>query len=517
MKRIISCSWKRICVLFFLSALAVTASYADSTVSKDQLNVAEMWEITGLDPAKNGTFTKEKAMITETLVIADENFNFVPNLAESWKMKNDTLWEFQLKKGVLFHNGSELNAKAVVDSINRALQVNPFLKKLTNIKKTSAKGKYTVLFETQGLYPLLPATLVYSDLSIISSDSAQNPQGIIVHPIGTGPYFLKEWKQAQQTVILERNNAYWGQKPQIKTVVFRSIPEPSTRSLEIQQGRIDFIADAPYGDMALLKKRGLNVIIESTARLYQLNFGKLKNTPFENIKVRQAISHAINREEIVKYVLFGMGKPAVGVFEDQMSFAEKGLTPYAFSPDKARLLLKEAGWIDADGDKIVEKNNKAFITTLYTYPQRPGLKPMAMAIQSQLQQIGIQVAVRIMDWSAISETMKDGDMRLAAFSTAMIPDPDYYLRSTFAANGNSNTWKYQNASVDSLLSKGIITTEANKRMEIYKGIQQIVHHDVPIIPISYYGVNIVMKPQIKGFVFNPTAHDYMLSNSLYIK
>ena len=179
--------------------------------------------------------------------------------------------------------------------------------------------------------------------------------------------------------------------------------------------------------------------------------------------------------------------------------------------------MKEAGWADTNGDNIVEKNGKPFRTTLYTYPQRPGLKPMAMAIQSQLTKIGIKVDVRIMDWSAISETMKAGDMRLAAFSNAMIPDPDYYLRSIFASDGKYNTWKYQNASVDSLLSKGITTTEANKRIEIYKKIQKIVHHDLPIIPISYYGVNIVMKPQIKGFIFNPTAHDYMLNNTMYIE
>jgi len=500
-------------VFVLLGAAAVGAG--TFTVDPDTLKVAEMWEIEGLDVASHeGTFLKEKALVVETLVDADPKFNLFPRLAVSWKMRSDTQWEFVLREGVKFHDGTDLTAAAVADCFNRTLKIDASARKVSKIKEIKAEGPRTVIIETESLFPTLPAALVYSDLSIVSPASKTNEQGVIIHPIGTGPYRLTQWKQAENTVVLERNEAYWGAKPKIKNIVFRAVPDPATRSLEIQKGSLDFIPDAPYGDLDLLKKQGLNVQLANTARLYMICFGSVKGTVYEDPLVRQAISCAINREQIVKHVLFNMGRPAAGPFEDTMAFANPTLKALAFDVAKAKALLAQAGWKDTNNDGIVEKDGKPFAATLYTYPQRPGLRPIAQAVQSQLQQAGIKLEVRVMDFAAIGKTMQPGDMRLLAAATAMVPDPDYHLRLYHHSQGDSNKWGYSNPQMDALFEQGAKALDPAKRKEIYDRIQAMIYEELPLIPVSYYGVNMVMKPQVKNFVFNPVAHDYMLNTDM---
>lgn len=509
---------------FILIALAMMLMFCGVSspagainMDKNTLNVAELWDIEGLDIASHeGTFLKEKALVVESLVEADPQFNLKPQLAESWKMLSDTRWEFTLRQGVKFHDGQPLTAQAVVQCLQRTLKLDASAKRFTKIKQLEAKGPHTLIIETEQPFTMLPAALVYSDTGIVSPLSKTNAQGAILHPLGTGPYKLVEWKQAENVVRLQKFDGYWGQKPKIEKVVFRAVPDPATRSMEIQKGSLDFIPDAPYGDLKLLRKKGLNVAITHTARLYLLSFGSLTGTPYADPNVRQAISMAIHRDQIVDRILFGMGKAAAAPFEASMSFANQALQPLPYNPKNARALLMEAGWEDSNADGIVEKNGHPFAATLYTYPQRPGLRPMAQALQAQLQQIGLKIDIRVMDYSAIADAIKPGDMRLTAAATAMIPDPDYFLRNYYHSKGDSNSWGYHNAQVDRLLDEGCQTAQPRKRKAIYDEIQKIIYEEMPVVPVSYYGVNVVMKPEIKNFVFNPVAHDYMLNTDMYV-
>ncbi len=496
----------------FLGGIAASG-HADN----ETLTVSEMWEIDGVDAAKNGTFVKEKALIAETLVDAVADFSLRPGLATTWKMTGDTLWQFTLREGVRFHNGARLTAEVVVSSLKRAMAINPSIAKLTLIKDVRATDDLTVEIETTTMSPALPASLVYPDTAIIHPESEKNEQGEVIFPIGTGPYMLAEWKQAEQKVLLTRFAEYWGEQPKIKHILYRSIPDPSTRSLEIQKGSVDLAAEAPYGDLDLLRKKGLDVTIANTARVYFLNFGKLPGTIFADARVRNALSRGINRQEIVEYVLFGMGKPAAGAYEESMLFANKELQPHPFDPGKAKQLLAEAGYADSNGDGILDKAGHKFATTLYTYPERPGLQPMALAIQQQWQNIGIAVEVRVMDSAAIDLAMKPGDIKLSAMASAMIPDPDYLMRRLYGNKGDFNTWEYNNPEVASLLTQGNNTLDPGKRLALYQKIQAIVFEDMPVIPISFYGVNVITQQKVKGFVFNPVAHDYMLNTQMYIK
>jgi peptide/nickel transport system substrate-binding protein len=501
-----------------LAAVALlTAAPSGSLAAgpSDTLRVAEMWEIDNLDPARSGTFIKEKAMVVETLVEANPDFSLKPGLAVEWTWGGDREWTFRLREGVKFHDGSPLTAEAVVASMERAFKVTPSLKTMPQIDKVEVTGPLAIRVTTTAPTAILPATMVSANLSIVALSSETTADGTIVKPVGTGAFMVDEWKRSESSLFLKRNPAYWGGKAAIEKIVFRGVPDPSTRSLEIQKGDVDFVPDAPYGDLEMLARKGFQTSRHITSRVYELDFGSLNGTPYEDPRVRHAISHAIDRKAIVDKVLFGMGAPAAGPFRDGVSFAAPGLAVSAYDVAKAKALLDEAGWVEKNGVRV--KDGKPFEVVLYTYPQRPGLPPVATALQAMLGKVGIKAAVKLLDQYAIIRTRKPEDMRLIAYTTAMYPDPDYFLRRTYHSTGADNAWKYANPEVDRLLDLGAATKDAAARKAAYDQVQRIIARDEPTVLVSYYGVNIVMKPEVKGFVFNPVAHDFMLGTDLKLE
>jgi peptide/nickel transport system substrate-binding protein len=507
---------------FILGCIHQTEDIKSETINgtgstKNTLVVGEMWDIRSVDPLKSGTLLKEKAMVVESLVEVDSSFKLKPGLAKSWEQVNDTVWRFHLREGVKFHDGHEMRADDVKWSLERALK-DPTIQSLTKIKYIKVVDDYTIDFILKESYAAFPATLEYSKLAIVSPTSEMDESGIIVKPVGTGPFKFVKWDTAAGILYLESFDDYWKTKSEIKKLVIKAIPDPATRAIAVEKGEVDFTCDVPYGDINRLSgEKGLKVELHPTARVYQLTFGSLKNTPYEDIRVRKAISYAIDREAIANQALHGCAEPAYGIILPTLWWANNNIEGYSYKPEKARELLKEAGWVDSDSDGIVEKNGEEFSVTLYTYPQRPGLKPMAEAIQSYLKDIGIDVKVRVMDWSAIPKYMTARDMKLSAYHLAMVPDPDYYLRRTYHSNGSYNSWGYSNPRVDVLLEKGLSVSDAEERKRIYDEIQQIAMDEVPLIHVAFYKVAVVYRDYVKGFEFNPVAHDYMLNPEIYIE
>lgn len=473
------------------------------------LRVAEIWEIPTLDPSQDGTLMKEKAMVTETLVAGNPDFTLRPGLAISWTRESDTVWLFKLRQGVRFHDGSALTAEAVVASLSDTLKRSGTVRSYTRIADLAARDTNTVAITTSEPFPALPAALVYSSAAIVSPASPRLDDGAIERPIGTGPFRISAWQPAAQSFATERFDGYWGEKPAIPAISFRGIPDPTTRSLELQKGSVDFASEVPYGDLDMLAGKGFTVSRNVTARNYVLSFGSLKDTPFADARIRKALSLAIDREEIVQYVLFGMGRAGIGAFPDTMAFADRSIVLPKPDLAAARKLLAESGYAPGPGG-VMAKDGKPLGFTLYTYAQRPGLVPIAGALQNQLRKLGVPVEIKVTTFAAIAREMKPGDARLAALATAMYPHPDFYLRQTYHSKGAINSWGYANAEVDQALATVLTTHDEAERTAAYNLVQRIVAADEPCLTIAHYGVNVVMKPGIANYAFNPIAHDYML-------
>lgn len=502
-------------LLLMLTGLCITGAVS---AEKGTLRVAEMWDISSIDPAKDGTTLTEKAIITETLVGAAADFSLTPQLATSWKNVDANTWEFTLRDGVLFHDGSPLNANAVMFSLDRAMEIDANLKGMVNYASSEVVDEKTIRIKTTDPNPVLPAFMHYPNTAIISSSSVDS-SGKVTKPIGTGPMAFKEFNELTKTLTMSANPSYWGGKPGFETLVIRGIPDPNTRALAIENGEVDFTADIPYSETdAMDAKEGITVEKYDTPRLYRMDLN-MKQPILQDKAVRQAISSAIDRSDIAENVLYNVGSPAIGPFLPTMKWANKNLKATAYDPAKASALLDEAGWKDTDGDGIRDKGGKKLELTLLTYTTRPGLPPMSEAVAAQLKDVGIKVNAKAMEYGAMKEKIDAGewDLYLVAYNMAMVPDPAYVIKNWYTTGGSSNTGKYSNPDLDNAISAAEKIEDESARYQAFNKIQDTVMDELPIIPVAYYGVAIVKKDSVKGYEFDPTAHDYRINPGMTIE
>ncbi|WP_286681332.1 ABC transporter substrate-binding protein [Methanoculleus sp. DTU007] len=478
------------------------------------LVVGEMWRVSSINPGDGhggGTFITEKAIVTETLVGADANFTLVPNLATAWRQINDTTWEFDLREGVLFHNGEEMTAESVVFSLDRVAESSPGTAALLDYKSCEVVDRYTLRIHTNTLNPLVPGTLHYPDTAIIHPDS-YDASGKFITPIGTGPMKLESFDEQTGEVVVVKNSEWWGGEPGLDRMIIRGYESPATRAMLAESGEVDFTVDPPYSEVDRLDAiDGIRVEKYNTPRIYKLDVN-LNRPPMDDKNVRKAISHAIDRDGIVDNVLYGVGSPAGGVFLPTMTWANTTLKPYTYDPALAKQYLAESGWTDTDGDGYVDKDGKNLKVKVVTYTERPGLPPMLEAIAANLKSVGIEVETLSMENSALTVAMADGtwDLYLSATNLAMVPDPEYVLKGWYTTTGSSNTAGYSNPEVDRMIMEGHNISDLDERYDHFRRIEAIVYDDLPTINVAYYGVAVVMKDTVNGYKFDPTAHDYRI-------
>jgi peptide/nickel transport system substrate-binding protein len=482
------------------------------------MTVGELFDIKSIDPIQSGSILTEKALVTESLVGVNSDMSLKPELAESWTQIDDKTWEIKLRKNVVFHDGSKMTANEVKFSLERAAQLDSKAASLMDLESVEVIDDLTIRIHTKELNPILPATLHYSTIVIISPNSLDS-KGELQSPIGTGPFMLESFDPQTHTMNVVRNDKWWGGEVKLSKVIIRPILDPNTRALALENGEVDFTVDVPYSEADRIGAMdGIKVEKFQNPRIYVMDFN-MQKAPLDDVRVRKAIAYGIDTKSIVSYVLFNIGRPAVGPFMPEFVWTNKNLAAYEQNVEKAKELLTEAGWTDSNGDGLVDKDGKALEINLLTYPNRPGLPPMAEAISGQLKEIGIKMNVEVTESGVIDEKRKTGDWNiyLQAMSTAMVPDPTYYLRMTYKTEGAYNYAGYSNALVDDLLVKASGTTNEQERLEMMNEVQSITQDEIPVLTVAYYGVIVASKDYVKGYLYDPTAHDYKLSPEMYIE
>lgn len=491
---------------------------ADPSAAGQTLVLGEMWDIKNIDPASAGTVICEKAAVTETLVGANPDFSLKPGLATSWEQVDNLTWIFDLRENVKFHDGSPMTAEDVKYSLERTMAENPKVESMLNIDSINVVDDHTLEIKTKEINPILAGILHYPDNSIIS-ESSLDESGNFVKPVGTGPYSFESFNEQTRVLTVVRNEDWWGGDVGLEKLVIKGMPDPNTRAMAIENGEIDFTVDVPYSETDRIDAiEGLNVEKYSTPRVYKIDTN-LEDEALGDVRVRQAISYAISRDDIVEHVLYNVGAPAAGPFLPSMSWANKDLEPYEQNLEKADELLTQAGWTDTDGDGIRDKNGQPLELELLTYAARPGLPPMSEAIAAQLKEAGISVSSQVLEWGAISDKRESGDwdLVLAAYNIAMVPDPAYVLNNWYTTDGPDNTPGYSNPEVDALVEEAKTIKDRDLRYQKFNEVEEIVYEEQPKILIAYYGCAIVKKDSVKGYVFDPTAHDYRVNAGMYIE
>lgn len=484
------------------------------------LRIGELWAVEGIDPVgHDATLCKEKLMIIETLTEADENFRLIGGLAESWENADENTWIFNLREGVKFHDGTDMDAEAVKWSLDYAFENDPTHVTKCFVDEITVTGDYQITVHTSKPYAELPEYFHEASLGIFAKSSIdENGDFIQGALIGTGPFKLESFDVATGTVTTLKNEEYWGTPTTLDKVVLVGLNDANSRALALENNEVDFTCDLPFNQIEYLNSLD-NCYVESydTARLYQANLN-LKRSFFADKEVRQAVSYGIDRETIANETLFGAASPAKGIYTDNMAWANTEIAGYAYDPDKATEMLEKAGWKDTNNDGTIDKDGEEFKFTIYTYPDRPGLPLIAEAIQAQLKPLGIGVDIITEDYSAISKDIEDGKewgMYLSGNATCMIPSCFNYLDKQFSSS--SNAYGYKNDKVDELLAKCASEYDTEKRYEISKEIQAVIMDDLPVMEICNYGVSYGFNSKVSNFKFNPTAHDYMFNTDITVE
>lgn len=504
--------------LLVVLSMALAAMPTAGAESDGVMTVGELFDIKSMDPIQSGSILTEKALVTESLVGVNSDMSLKPELAESWTQIDDKTWEIKLRNNIFFHDGSKMTAKEVKFSLERAAELDSKAASLMGLESVEVIDDLTLRIHTKKLNPILPAVLHYSTIVIISPNSL-DANGEFRSPIGTGPFMLESFDPQTHVMNVVRNDKWWGGEIKLSKVILKPILDPNTRALALESGEVDFTVDLPYNEADRIGAMdGINVEKFQNPRIYVLDFN-IQKAPLDDVRVRKAIAYGIDTNSIVSYVLFNIGKPAVGPFMPEFVWTNKSLAAYEQNAEKAKELLAEAGWTDSNGDGLVDKDGKALEIDLLTYPNRPGLPPMAEAVSGQLKEIGIKMNVEVTESGVIDEKRKTGDWNvyLQAMNTAMVPDPSYYLGMTYKTGGAYNFPEYSNSKVDDLLMQVSETTNEQERLEMMNEVQSIIQDEIPVLTVAYYGVIVASKDYVKGYQYDPTAHDYKLSPEMYIE
>ncbi len=333
------------------------------------------------------------------------------------------------------------------------------------------------------------------------------------NPMGAGAYRLKEWIPGNR-LTLTANEDYFDGRPMLDEVVLRVIPDQSTQFLELKSGNLDTMGLSPqqflYQTEGPVWERGFRKY-PSLAFAYTYLGYNLENPLFSNVKVRRALAHAIDKQEIVKGVLLGQGVPAQGPFKPGTWFYDDAVVPFTFDPPLARRLLAEAGWRDSDGDGILDRQGVPFAFTILTNQGNTQRIQAATIIQRRLKDIGIEVRIRTVEWAAfIKEFVDKGRFDAVILGWNITQDPDIYdvWHSSKAVPGGLNFVKYRNPELDRLLDEGRSTLDMAKRKAVYFRVQEILSEDQPYCFLYVPMALPIVQARVQGITPAPAGITY---------
>ncbi|WP_233509333.1 ABC transporter substrate-binding protein [Haloferax sp. Atlit-48N] len=492
-----------------IGSIAGCSSNADQTT----IVIGGSYIPESIDPVTHSGGPLGRIGVYESLFRVTRDVGIEPQLADEWHVSPDgTTWTIGIRDGVQFHDGTSLMSEAVAFSLSRAFDEASLLSPLP-VESISATDTHEVVITTGERFAPLPSYLAHRYATVISQSSISDSDGF-VEPVGTGPYMFDSWESGK-SITATKNSDYYGSSPQVDRVVYEGIRDNQTKVSSLDAGESDIVVNLPVSAMERISRA--EDTRTQTTRTPQSRFlaYNVREPPFDDLRVRQAVNHAIDTQTIARTILEGIGDPAIGPFSPELTgWANDELEPYEYSPDRARSLLAEAGWtLEADGDELRHRDGTPFDVVLRTYTRRPELRIIATAIQNQLRAVGINVEINITEWSALSEDMQAGetDFSLLSFNFFWVPDPDRAM-SFYHSEDTQIYTGYEDSEVDDLIERGRRTTDDDERKRIYDRVQEIVHDDTPLGMLTYSETVTGIRNRIEDFTLHPTMYSHGVQN-----
>jgi peptide/nickel transport system substrate-binding protein len=452
--------------------------------------------------------------VYDTLVFRGEDGAFVPGLAERWEVSPDgRQYTFHLRRGVRFHDGSEFDARAVKANLDRILDPETKSQKarflIDAVDSVTVLDDFTVRLElSEPFAPLLDSlSQVYTGMA---SPAALEEWGADYqfHQVGTGPFRFVEYV-AGDHLTLERNPDYaWAPSiyrnatAALSRIVFRFYADPASRSPALRSGEADVMGEVLPGDAGDLEQAGGFTVIPVSVPGQPLQFFfNLGRAPTDDVRVRRALLAATDRKALVQTVFGSYSTVALGPLTESTWGAVSVVPPDSFNRREAEEMLEQAGWEDADGDGIRDRDGIPLALTL-VYPTW-GMTPQAAELlEMQWKEIGAAVnLVQVASFSALKDAQTGGGYHLISWNQAGT-DPDL-LRAFFRSDGAYNWSGIRDAELDSLLDRALQSGSDPERKELYRRVQEAIARECAILPLRDY-VNLnVASNRVKGLHFSP--------------
>ncbi|HLN14119.1 MAG TPA: ABC transporter substrate-binding protein [bacterium] len=476
--------------------LSTTGTFAQTPAPGGSVTIAFGTDALTLDPHnyKAATDIVVSNLIFDTLVQFDLNLHIRPALALDWLELSSTSWRFDLRQGVKFSDGTPFNAQALKTSMERAAAAPRSAGYVGVIAGVDVVNDYRVVIRLKRPFAPFLQNLAAPVAAVLSPSElrpgAPDPN---THPVGTGPFMLADWTPNQQ-LRLVRNPTYWGRKPYLDQVVFRTISDDSTRYLAFRGGQVDVISNPPSNLAAQIRSTSnLTLDISPSTRDVRVGFTVTK-PPFDNVKVRQALAMAIDRGPIIKYVLNGLGREATCGMIPPEVMATMPCADVPFDAAKAKQMLAEAGFPNG------------FTTEFWTPEGRYlGDRQIAETVQQQLQQINVKADVKVMEWGAYLDALARHQGPIFLIGWGWITgDPAQALAQNFQSHSAFNYWDYNNPDFDKMLTDAEASDNPIARQKMYDQMESILLVRDTVAKEIYYTNNIYgVNKRVHGFHGTP--------------
>lgn len=490
------------------SADAGSPAYGDTLVE------ASIGDISGLIPNITSDSSSHEigGLIYSNLVRTNKDLEVEGELAERWDVSKDELTiTFHLRKGVKWHDGEEVTAEDV--DFTYRYMIDPktptaYAESFRQVRRAEVVDRYTYRVTYDKPYApgllswgiwilprhiLEPAWKAGGDLRT----TQQNRR-----PVGSGAYRFVEWKTGEK-IVLESNHDYFEGRPYINRVVYRIIPDQSTIFLELKAKNIDMAGLTPIQFRRQTEYPAFQKAFhryQYLANAYAYLGFNLLDPRFQDRRVRQAIAHAIDKQEIIDGVLLGLGRPAVGPYKPGTWWYKADVKTFPFDPERAKALLAEVGW-KPGSDGILEKDGKPFSFTIRTNQGNLVRQQTAEIIQRRLKAIGIDVKIHVVEWAAFLNTfIRKRDFEAIILGWGLGTDPDQYeiWHSSKTGSEELNHISYKNPKVDELLEAGRRTFDQTKRKAIYGELQEMLAEDQPVVFLYVPDALPVVSSRVQG-------------------
>jgi peptide/nickel transport system substrate-binding protein len=497
--------------LLLLLAPGASGCLRRPAVDPDVIVVSMTSGPNNLDPRMGTDDASQKIhqLIFDNFMELDEHLRVVPKLAESLEHPDPLTYVATLRTGVHFHDGHELTADDVVYTFGQFLDpafVSPRKGGYRELASVTARDPRTVVFTLKQPFASFPINLM---MPIVPRGAGPELRD---HPIGTGPYKFVRFA-VDDRIELEANPDYWAGAPRNRGLVMKIVPDDVMRGLELEKGTMDLVVNDLAPDIVhQMRENDQLQVVEAPGVDYQYIGLNTQDATLRDVRVRQALAFAIDRDAIVEYLRRGLAVPANGMLSPLSWAAAADVTSYPHDPSRARALLDEAGYRDPDG----EGPGSRFTLTLKVSNSEFN-RLQSSVIQQNLRDVGIELDVRTYEFATLYADVLAGNFQLYTlqWTAGALADPDILRRvfhSKQAPPAGFNRGRYSNPQVDALLDEASASADQSRRLELYAEVQRIVAREVPYVSLWYKTNVAVARRGLTGIHLTPLADFYFLKD-----